>query len=283
MTIEGVHGVELPGMTIRVRFEGHSDRGSVRRVNEDSFTAVPPFLVVADGMGGHSFGDRGSEAAIAAFADVFASDRPARVADVLAATVRANDAVRALSDSAGTDSAGTASADALVVSGTTLTGVALVDVGGSENYHWMAFNVGDSRTYSWDGRTLTQVTVRNRIHPRLHLREAVLPRAARERACVHQRRSACRVGTRDLDVDITRDHPCVDGRRGRYEPHQDSGGQKAGGQLEHGVAPRPLLQRHVSSLRSLPLTTHGRGIPIGPAIRSNTCEFRIARPEADFG
>jgi serine/threonine protein phosphatase PrpC len=41
--------------------------------------------------------------------------------------------------------------------------VALVVVGGgvsgSNGYHWMVFNVGDSRVYGWDGSTLAQVTV----------------------------------------------------------------------------------------------------------------------------
>jgi serine/threonine protein phosphatase PrpC len=43
------------------------------------------------------------------------------------------------------------------VSGTTLAGLALVR--SEASHHWMAFNVGDSRVYSWDGRLLEQVTV----------------------------------------------------------------------------------------------------------------------------
>lgn len=42
--------------------------------------------------------------------------------------------------------------------------------------------------------------VRHRVHPRLHRREAVLPRAARERGAVHQRRPARRVGSRHPDT-----------------------------------------------------------------------------------
>jgi serine/threonine protein phosphatase PrpC len=41
--------------------------------------------------------------------------------------------------------------------------VALVEIGdgasGSDGYHWMSFNVGDSRVYSWDDGTLVQLTV----------------------------------------------------------------------------------------------------------------------------
>ncbi len=62
--------------------------------------------------------------------------------------------------------------------------------------------------------------VRDRLHPRVHRREAVLPRPARERAAVHQRRSARRVGPRDLDSRLARRHRRGDGDRGDREPHQ---------------------------------------------------------------
>jgi len=139
---------DLPGVTVRFRFAGHSDRGVVRRVNEDSYLIEAPLFLVADGMGGHAFGDRASQATIAAFAGAFEPGMPASAQHVLDTIRAANDAVTALSVDA--DGA---------LSGTTLTGVAFVDVGSSENYHWMAFNIGDSRTYSWDGRTLLQVSV----------------------------------------------------------------------------------------------------------------------------
>jgi len=146
MTVDARQQFELPDATVTFRFAGHSDRGAVRRVNEDSFLAAAPLFVVADGMGGHAFGDRASQATIAAFADGIESGQPTRAQDVLDTIRAANDAVIDLAD----DSA---------LSGTTLTGIAFVDVGASDNYHWMAFNVGDSRTYSWDGRTLRQVSV----------------------------------------------------------------------------------------------------------------------------
>jgi len=137
---------DLPGVTVRFRFAGHSDKGVVRRVNEDSFLTEAPLFLVADGMGGHALGDRASQATIAAFDGAFEPGMPASAQHVLDTIRAANDAVTALS------------ADG-ALSGTTLTGVAFVDVGSSENYHWMAFNIGDSRTYSWDGRTLLQVSV----------------------------------------------------------------------------------------------------------------------------
>jgi serine/threonine protein phosphatase PrpC len=149
MTLDGAREFALPGATARFTFAGHSDRGAVRRVNEDSFLAAPPVFVVADGMGGHAFGDRASQAAVATFADLFVDDAPADPRDILEAITAANDAVLALA----------VESDIAGISGTTLTGVAFVDVGGTGNHHWMAFNVGDSRTYSWDGRTLSQLSV----------------------------------------------------------------------------------------------------------------------------
>lgn len=150
MSVDVRRDLSLPEATARFRFTAHSDRGLVRRVNEDSFFAAVPLFVVADGMGGHSFGDRASQAAIGVFARNFDEARPASPRRVLDTIREANDAVLGLTD--GTEFAG-------AISGTTLAGVAFVDLGGADNYHWMAFNVGDSRVYSWDGRSLSQVSV----------------------------------------------------------------------------------------------------------------------------
>lgn len=146
MAVESRQEFALPGLTATFTVSGYSDRGAVRSVNEDSFLVSAPLFVVADGMGGHAFGDRASQAAIAAFASSFPASEPARSRDVLDTIAKANEAVLAV--------AGTT-----VLSGTTLTGVAFVDIDSSGNYHWMAFNVGDSRTYSWDGRSLIQLSV----------------------------------------------------------------------------------------------------------------------------
>ncbi len=150
MSIELSQRFVLDGTTVEFRFTAHSDRGAVRRINEDSFLASAPLFVVADGMGGHSFGDRASQAAVGAFTGVFDDDRPARPQQVLDAVARANEAVLHLTD--GPELSGT-------ISGTTLTGVAFVDVGDTGNFHWMVFNIGDSRIYGWDGRTLSQLSV----------------------------------------------------------------------------------------------------------------------------
>lgn len=128
---------------VQLRYTGSSHVGSVRAANEDSFLAAPPFWIVADGMGGHAFGSLASRSAISAF-ESRRDGGPAHAATVVEAVRAANDSVRGL----GEDS----------LSGTTLTGVALVDIDGA-GPHWMTFNVGDSRTYSWDGRRLEQQSI----------------------------------------------------------------------------------------------------------------------------
>jgi len=127
-----------------------SDTGMVRSVNEDSYLAAGPIFLVADGMGGHNAGDQASQAVRATFGAAFPADEPATTAGVLAAIKSSNVAVRAIS---GDDSVGRS------ISGTTLAGVALVTSGESGLLHWMAFNIGDSRIYSWDGRSLVQLSV----------------------------------------------------------------------------------------------------------------------------
>jgi serine/threonine protein phosphatase PrpC len=139
--------LELPGGIARFRFGGHSHRGAVRRLNEDSFLAALPLFVVADGMGGHAFGDRASQAAVGAFERALDGTTHVTAQEVLATIHRANEAVLAVTSDSG------------AVSGTTLSGVAFVEIGPTDSHHWMAFNVGDSRIYSWDGRTLRQLSV----------------------------------------------------------------------------------------------------------------------------
>lgn len=135
--------IAVGGSSVMVRHAGFTDVGAVRSANEDSFLAAAPFWVVADGMGGHVDGDLASRAAVGAFAEV-RSDAVARPGDVIAAVQAASAAVHALRRDA--------------IAGTTLTGVAIVDVDGA-GPHWMTFNIGDSRTYSWDGRVLRQQSV----------------------------------------------------------------------------------------------------------------------------
>jgi serine/threonine protein phosphatase PrpC len=127
-----------------------SEVGMVRALNEDSFLVSGPVFLVADGMGGHNAGDQASQAVRATFGTAFGAPVPASTAEVLDAIQRSNTAVRAIEPPEGA---------ATAISGTTLAGVALVETDDSGMLHWMAFNIGDSRIYSWDGRSLTQLSV----------------------------------------------------------------------------------------------------------------------------
>lgn len=127
---------------IQLAWGAHSDRGLRRAQNEDSFLARPPLFFVADGMGGHSAGDRASAAAIGAFASLCG---PATVAleDVENAFERAARAVSAI--------------DPLGDAGTTISGVALTQQRGEA--YWLVVNIGDSRTYLLNSGRLEQISV----------------------------------------------------------------------------------------------------------------------------
>lgn len=143
MSGDNYRELTLDGSIVRVRHSATTDRGSVRALNEDSFLASPPFWIVADGMGGHEHGELASQAAIGVFSDALMT-RPVHAREVLSLLRDANEAVRALPGDG--------------VAGTTLSGIAVVTVEGA-GPHWMAFNIGDSRTYGWNGRALEQQSV----------------------------------------------------------------------------------------------------------------------------
>ncbi|QEE60936.1 serine/threonine-protein phosphatase [Salinibacterium sp. dk2585] len=138
--------VTLPEGELALDFSYASDVGNVRRLNEDSILAAPPVFLVADGMGGHSFGDRASQSVVATFRSTLGTVDAPSPESVVATIDSANEALMAMREP-GEDS----------VSGTTLTGLVLVST--VSGYRWMVFNVGDSRVYRWDGRALEQVTV----------------------------------------------------------------------------------------------------------------------------
>ena len=150
MAVNGESGIALGTSTVRFSFSAGSDVGRVRKVNEDSYLAQSPVFFVADGMGGHAHGDAASQTVIKVFTDHIEPDVPSTPERILDAIHSSNDAVRDLS---GDDDYGTA------ISGTTLAGIAFVDAGDDVGFHWMAFNIGDSRIYTWDGDALTQLSV----------------------------------------------------------------------------------------------------------------------------
>lgn len=130
-------------MTIEVRWGSATHVGCVRTANQDAVLAGPVVFAVADGMGGHAAGEVASAIAVARMASLSAN--PTGNA-VLAAVHEANAEVIA-QGAPGTGREGM---------GTTLSGVALATNGGDQAL--LVFNVGDSRTYFFDGSLLKQIT-----------------------------------------------------------------------------------------------------------------------------
>lgn len=140
------HVLNLSASDVTLSIGAVSDRGRIRQVNEDSFLAHPPVFLVADGMGGHSFGDRASQATVTAFAEGIPVDQPTTSSAILACVREAHSRVIEL---AGDEQAGT-----------TISGLALVREPGDSHAYWMAFNIGDSRVYSWSSSEgLVQISV----------------------------------------------------------------------------------------------------------------------------
>ena len=140
--------IALGGRRIHVTWAARTDVGSVRAVNEDGLLADPPVWLVADGMGGHAFGDRASATLVETFGGL-SGDAPVTRDLIVEAVDASNDAIGDLIT--GDDPPGT-------VAGTTLAGVALVRSDDDEAL-WMVFNVGDSRVYAWSRGRLEQVTI----------------------------------------------------------------------------------------------------------------------------
>ncbi len=168
--------------------------GRVRHVNEDSYLAVPPLFVVADGMGGHGSGDLASRIAIEEMS-ACATLRPLFAEAVLAALEHANRHI--------------IERDAANRMGTTATGLAALETAGGD--HLMVFNVGDSRVYRLSDDRLEQLTVDHSEVQELVLAGVI----TREQARTHPRRN---VVTRALgsDASLLPDHwllPAIGGDR----------------------------------------------------------------------
>lgn len=140
--------------TLTVRVCAATNVGRVRQVNEDSYFAKSPVFFVADGMGGHAYGDRASQTVAATFDEHIDADAPMRPEEILGLIDESNESIQRLI----TEQDGPGA-----VAGTTLSGIGLVDVDeitpDGDELHWMIFNIGDSRVYGWNGRSLIQVTV----------------------------------------------------------------------------------------------------------------------------
>jgi serine/threonine protein phosphatase PrpC len=117
--------------------------GRVRRVNEDSYLAVPPIYAVADGMGGHGSGDVASRLAVEALARCVEL-RPLFTEAVLHALEEANQVI-------------VSRAEPPSRMGTTVAGLAGLETAGGDQL--MVFNVGDSRVYRLAADRIVQLTV----------------------------------------------------------------------------------------------------------------------------
>lgn len=169
--------------------------GRVRQVNEDSFLALPPLFVVADGMGGHGAGNVASRIAIEEMT-ACAALRPLFAEAVLTALEHANRHI--------------IERDEANRMGTTATGLAGLETAGGD--HLMVFNIGDSRVYRLSGDRLEQVTVDHSEVQELVLAGVI----TREQARTHPRRN---IVTRALGSDpvLHADHWLLPARGGdRY-------------------------------------------------------------------
>jgi protein phosphatase len=139
--------VPLPdrqGGELVLAWAARTDTGHKRSANEDSAVIGFPIFAVADGMGGHSAGDRAS----AIVAERLGRERGAAFLDLARlerAIVEAAHEIDRLGD------------DTPSGVGTTLTGAALVVDDGEPVF--AVFNIGDSRVYRFEGNELTQLTV----------------------------------------------------------------------------------------------------------------------------
>jgi serine/threonine protein phosphatase PrpC len=158
--------------------------GRVRRVNEDSYIAVPPIYAVADGMGGHGSGDVASRLAVEVLARCVML-RPLFTEAVLHALEEANQVI--------------VEHDGPNRMGTTVTGLAGLESLGGDRL--MVFNVGDSRVYRLAADRIEQLTVDHSEVQEL-VTAGVL---TREQARTHPRRN---VVTRALGggFDLAADH-----------------------------------------------------------------------------
>jgi PPM family protein phosphatase len=165
---------------IRLSHGAATSVGRVRQVNEDSYLAVPPLFVVADGMGGHGSGDLASRIAIEEISACVAL-RPLLAETVLTALEHANRHI--------------IERDAANRMGTTVTGLAALETAGGD--HLMVFNIGDSRVYRLVGSHLEQLSVDHSEVQELILAGTI----TREQARTHPRRN---VVTRALGSDSGR-------------------------------------------------------------------------------
>ena len=142
----------IGGVTLSVA--SLTDVGLRRSHNEDAALAIPPLLIVADGMGGYEAGDLAANAIVAAFEATVDAGVPTTLDALRDALGAADDAVAEVAD-ATTRGAGA-----------TVAGAAMILHEGTPS--WVFFNVGDARVYRHRGSTLQQVTVDHSLGQELY-------------------------------------------------------------------------------------------------------------------
>lgn len=130
-----------PGDAVQVIWGTATDRGRIRKINEDALLVAPPVFVVSDGMGGHAAGDVAAQTVVSEFNGAVHLDPRSLDAEwVVGCITRAGERIR--SGAGG---------------GATVVGLVATEYEGAA--YWLAFNIGDSRVYrSYDGE-LAQVSV----------------------------------------------------------------------------------------------------------------------------
>ena len=128
---------------MRTSWGSATDRGHVRRLNEDALLAYPPVFLVADGMGGHAAGDVASRLAVEEFSQL-AGRTSASADDIHACFRRTATRLRE-------------SVEVGRTAGTTVAGVAIAAHDGGS--YWLVFNIGDSRVYRLSAGVLEQISV----------------------------------------------------------------------------------------------------------------------------
>lgn len=128
----------------RLSWGGYTDRGRVRKDNQDAYLADRTVFIVADGMGGHSNGELAARYAVEAIQPL-AGQPEISAEQVDACLNEANQRIAAIDPMS------------LTPAGTTFTGAFATTQDGVP--YWMVVNVGDSRTYLLRDRRLEQITV----------------------------------------------------------------------------------------------------------------------------
>lgn len=162
--VTGSHAVTTPdGHEVVLDWALLTDTGLRRENNQDSVMGVFPLFVVADGMGGYAAGEIASGAVIARLTALAESGTPVTRAGI-------EDALRgAVVDFGGSDEVDEGT-------GTTVTGIAYVDEGGTAS--WRVFNIGDSRVYRLSGDRLDQITTDHSVVQELLSIGAISPAQA---------------------------------------------------------------------------------------------------------